>query len=97
MSTTYTSVANSVALYLASIGALGLTAGSTIFSEMLPDEPDKCVAVFERPGAATLMTLTGGTQLPQSLLDRPMIQIRVRSAMDDFTYERVLILTGITL
>ena len=84
MSTTYVSVADSICGYLASVGPLGLTSGVNLFSSLIPDQPDLCVAVFERPGAATLMTLTGGAQLPQSLLDRPSVQIRVRCAADDY-------------
>ena len=87
MSTTFVGVAESVCDYLASIPALGLTASTNLFAGLQPDEPDKVVSVFERPGMKPLMTLTGpagttGAAQAQSLLDRPLIQLqRPRAAM----------------
>ncbi len=53
------------------------------FVGILPDAPDQCVAVFERPGQAPLMTMTGQSQA-ESLLDQPAVQIRVRTAPGDY-------------
>lgn len=82
-SPTYVPISNSVVEYLAGIPALALTAGVNIFAGLMPDEPDKAVGVFERPGQKPLGTLTG-TGAGVSLLDRPLLQIRVRSTMNDY-------------
>lgn len=54
------------------------TVATDIYTGRLPDTPDACLAVIERPGAPPLMTLTGGT-LAELKIDRPMIQIRIRA------------------
>ncbi len=53
------------------------------FVGILPDQPDQCVAVFERGGQAPLMVLTGSGG-PESKLDQPAVQIRVRTAPGDY-------------
>ena len=95
MSTTFVGVAESVCSYLASISALDLTSGTNLFAGLLPDAPDAAVAVFERPGMKPLMTLTGpagtsGAAQVQSLLDRPVIQIRVRGPMGSYAATNTL-------
>jgi len=85
-STTFDSLAKSVCDYLAGISSLALTEGVNLFAGLQPDEPDQLVCVFERPGQKPLMTFVGpagltGPPQPQSLLDRPVIQLRVRGAM----------------
>ncbi len=92
---TNVSLGASVCTYLASIGSLGLTVATNLFYGLLPDEPDQCVAVFERPGMKPLMTFVGpagatGALLPQSLLDRPLIQVRVRGAMGTYAATNTL-------
>ena len=53
------------------------------FVGILPDSPDQCVAIFERPGQAPILTMTGQSQA-ESLLDQPAVQIRVRTAPADY-------------
>jgi Bacteriophage minor capsid protein len=90
VSTTFVGVSESICSYLASIPALGLTAGTNLFAGLQPDKPDALVCVFERPGMSPVMTMTGapapsgGTAQPTSLLDRPLIQVRVRGAMGGY-------------
>jgi hypothetical protein len=91
--TTYVSVANSIALYLESISDLDLTFGTNLYADWLPDTPDQAVAVFERPGLPTRLTMTGGTtsgSQAQSLLDSPLLQIRVRAAQADYAVGNTL-------
>jgi hypothetical protein len=96
VSTTYVGIAESVCSYLASISSLSLTAGTNLFAGLQPDEPDRCVSVFERPGMKPLMTFTGapaptgGTPQPQSLLDRPLIQLRARGPMGSYSATNTL-------
>lgn len=74
--------ADDVAGYIA-----GLLAGTPELAEVfvgrIPDSPDSCVAVIERPGMAPLMTMTGKGAAPtapaEEKSDRPMLQIRVRA------------------
>ena len=79
-----------IATYLQN-SSLGLTMGSNLFVGQLPDTPDECVAVGERPGQAPVMWLTGGvaptgatgvtgpaSPVNESKLDRPTVQVRVR-------------------
>ncbi len=93
---TNVSLAASVCDYLASIGSLGLSEGVNLFAGLQPDEPDTCVSVFERPGMKPLMTMTGpnmptgGTPQPQSLLDRPLLQVRVRGPMGSYAATNTL-------
>ncbi len=93
---TNVSLAASVCEYLAGIPALGLTAGVNLFAGLQPDEPDTLVSVFERPGMKPLMTLTGapaasgGTPQPQSLLDRPLIQLRTRGGAGSYAATNTL-------
>ncbi len=83
------SLCASVAAYLETVTSLSLNfdgAGTkNCFAGFIPDEPDQMVAVLERPGAQTLLTLTGpagttGTNQAQSLIDQPVIQLRTRAA-----------------
>jgi hypothetical protein len=78
----------SVATYLAAQGSLGLTLGTNCFYSFIPDAPDAAVVVLERPGAASILTLTGpggsSGSAPQSLLDQPSLQIRVRDATGNY-------------
>lgn len=95
MSTTFNSVAESICSYLASVPALALTAGVNLFAGVQPDEPDQVVSVFERPGMKPLMTMVGpagstGTAQPTSLLDRPVIQVRVRGPMNSYAATNTL-------
>lgn len=68
--------------YISSLLA-GTPALAPVFVGRIPDQPDDCVAVIERPGLAPLMTMTGKGVAPvapaEEKSDRPMIQIRVRS------------------
>lgn len=80
-----TYLADDIADYLATQGCG--TVSSDIFTGRLPDTPDDCLAVIERPGAPPLMTLTGGS-LAELKIDRPMIMIRIRSA--DYSSGRTL-------
>lgn len=48
-----------------------------------PEYPDTIVSVFERSGLPTRLTMTGMGQ-PQSLLDQPVVQIRVRAAQGEY-------------
>lgn len=89
MPPTTVSLGESVCDYLAGISSLGLTVATNLFFGLQPDEPDQCVSVFERPGQKPLMTFVGpagatGALLPQSLLDRPLLQVRVRGAMGTY-------------
>lgn len=52
-----------------------------LFSTYLPDQPDLAAAITERPGLPPQMML----QDPVSKLDKPNIQIMVRSGMTDWT------------
>lgn len=90
LSTGVLSLAECLTTYLGSIPGLGLTynpdavtPASTVFADFLPDSPVQAVAVLERAGAETRLTMTGMGQ-PQSLLDQPVVQIRVRSGPDDY-------------
>src|ERR1700722_17095878 len=80
---TVLSLCESVATYLAAQPSLGLTLSTSCFYSFVPDAPDAMVAVLERPGAASILTLTGMGQ-PQSLLDQPSLQIRVRDATGNY-------------
>jgi len=57
-----------------------------LFVTQLPDQPDLAVAIIERGGLAPMTTLTGGGAA-ESRLDRPRIQIRVRSGMGAGQYD----------
>ena len=54
-----------------------------VFVGRIPDTPDDCVAVIERPGIEPLVTMTGqGTAAAapeEEKSDRPRLQIRVRA------------------
>ena len=57
--TTYVSIGESVAEYLAdTVTYTALTVGTNAFYGLVPDEPDELVCVFERPGGSPLMTMT---------------------------------------
>ena len=88
--TTYVSIGESVAEYLAdTVTYTALTVGTNAFYGLVPDEPDELVCVFERPGGSPLMTMTG-EGLSQSLLDRPQIQVRVRAAANNYAAANTL-------
>lgn len=82
-------VAESICLYLETTD-LGLNFSGAGQKNLIvnwvpdtPEYPDTCVSIFERPGLPTRLTMTGMSQ-PQSLLDSPMVQIRVRAAQGDY-------------
>lgn len=64
-----------------------------LFSSLMPDMPDLAVSVVERGGLSTVMRLTGTpssttTYLPpynESILDRPVFQVFIRSGMTGYT------------
>lgn len=79
------SLCATIATYLASVSSLNLTLGTNCFYSFMLDEPDQIVVVLERPGAQSLLTMTGpagvsGTAQSQSLLDQPLVQVRTRAA-----------------
>lgn len=57
-----------------------------LFVSMLPDMPVVAAAVIERAGVGPMQTLTG-SGAAMSRLDRPRIQIRVRSGMGQGQYK----------
>ncbi len=87
--TPYLSLCESVAAYLATVSSLDLTLAVNLFDTFIPDAPDQMVTVLERPGAASLLTFTGMGQ-PQSILDQPAIQIRVRAAANGYSVGNAL-------
>lgn len=87
------SLGDEICLYLQD-QSLGLNfngAGSiNLFSTLMPDQPDLAVAIIERGGIPPVMWLTGGAGAtgpaqPESLLDRPVFQVFVRSSMTGYT------------
>jgi hypothetical protein len=61
-------------------------AAQDLFLGILPDQPDRCVAIYEYAGASPLevMVNEGAT------LERPSIQILVRAARNDYPAARAL-------
>jgi hypothetical protein len=68
-----------------------------LFIGIMPDKPDRCVALFEYSGAQPLEVLTDNS----ATLERPSVQVMVRAARNDYPSAKVLIssvrntLTGI--
>lgn len=69
-----------------------------LFIGIMPDQPDKCVAIYEYAGAPPLEVMVSNT----ATLERPSVQVMVRAARNDYPTARALIesvrntLTGIT-
>ena len=59
-----------------------------LFATFMPDEPDLAAVVIERGGLPPLMMLESN---PFSKLDQPVVQVRVRAGMTDFTDGNALI------
>ena len=69
-----------------------------LFIGIMPDKPDKCVAIYEYAGAQPLEVLVDDA----ATLERPSIQVMTRGARNDYPSARALMdqvrdtLTGIT-
>lgn len=64
----------------------GLTIGTDLFLGQMPDEPDTCVVVYERPGAVHFnMGAEDGAQHDPSL-EQPRLQVLVRRANGPLAY-----------
>jgi hypothetical protein len=69
-----------------------------LFIGLMPDKPDRCVAIYEYAGAQPLEVLVNNS----ATLERPSVQVLVRAARNDYPSAKALIssvrnsLTGIT-
>lgn len=97
-----TSLGDEIAIFLQGQGlGLNFNGAGTIncFSTLLPDQPDLAIAIIERGGLPTVMTLTGPafqstTYVPpvnESKFDQPVIQIFARSGMTGYTVGNALV------
>jgi hypothetical protein len=60
------------------------TLGTNIFLGILPETPDVCIGVFESAGVSPMFTMgTAGIEV-----DKPSIQLQVRSTRDDYPTAR---------
>lgn len=57
-----------------------------LFIGILPDQPDRCVAIYEYAGAAPLEVMVDET----ATLERPSIQVLVRAGRNDYPTARML-------
>lgn len=61
-------------------------AAQDLFIGILPDQPDRCVAIYEYAGASPLEVMRNEA----ATLERPSIQILVRAARNDYPTARGL-------
>jgi hypothetical protein len=81
------SLGDEICTYLQGLGiGLNFNGPGTInlFSSNMPDEPEQAAACYERGGLPSVMWLTGQNALAESLIDQPILQVRVRSAMQGY-------------
>jgi len=73
-------------------------AAQDLFIGLMPDQPERCVALYEYSGAPPLEVMESNT----ATLERPSVQVMVRAARNDYPAAKSLIeavrdvLTGIT-
>ncbi len=62
-------------------------AANDLFLGIMPDKPDRCVAIYEYAGAQPLEVLVNDS----ATLERPSIQVMTRAARNDYPSARSLI------
>ena len=60
---------------------------SNLFIGLMPDQPDLCVAIYEYSGQSPLEVMTSNA----ATLERPSVQVLVRSSRNDYPGGRTLI------
>lgn len=63
------------------------TTATDLFIGIMPDQPDKCVAIYEYAGSPPLEVLTDNA----ATLERPSVQVLVRAARNDYPTAKALI------
>jgi hypothetical protein len=61
-------------------------AAQDLFLGLMPDQPDKCVALYEYAGAQPLEVLTNNS----ATLERPSVQVLVRAGRNDYPTGKAL-------
>ena len=61
-------------------------AAQDLFLGLMPDQPDKCVALYEYAGAQPLEVLTTNS----ATLERPSVQVLVRAGRNDYPTGKAL-------